>query len=267
LGKLGYFFPLEVRMSLLHRVAVAGLVALSAPVSAKDERVMVEPGSVTRVAIVNRVPEGLNYTHRAMTMFGNEGRVLAVDWNPSQMIEAALETALREGGIESSSVSLSEEDEAPAFGKPCWSGWSSKYKPKCQPALDALLDRLNVDLLIVLRPYTIKDYYYASPVMVTGIGVHTSGAGEEIKQSVVVSHVAYEQYSRKGPLHGSLCLSTPIDAERTFTATPNTLGVDDVAWVQADLQRLVSENAVRTLRGSGVLPGGFERCPLGWGRP
>jgi hypothetical protein len=253
-------------MSLVGRIALLGLAALSAPVSAKDERRMVEPGTVKSVAIVNRVPAGLNYTHRAVTAFGNEKRVLAVDWNPSQMLADSLLKALQDGGIAASVVELSAADEAPTFGKKCWTTWTSKYKPQCLPAMAALLDRLQADMIIVLQPFTIQDYYYGSPVQVTGLGLHTAGVGDTIKQSVVVSHVSYAQYSRQGPLDGEACVSTEIEGSHAYSASPETLAAKDVAWTQDALRRLLDGNAVRTLRASGVLPGGYERCPRVWGR-
>ena len=255
-------------MSRLRLWVLSGLVLSTTSAFAKDEHIAVEPGSVKSVAIVNRVAtDGLKYTNRAMTAFGNEERMLEVDWKPAQAIEEALVTTLRDAGIASSVVSLSEADEAPAFGKKCWTGWTSKYKPKCQPALDALLDRLQVDLILVLAPYRVQDYYFDSTVRVEGVGLFTFGFGDTIKQSVLVSHVQYAQYSRKGALDSLICTSTEIDAKRTFTATPNTLSGKDLDWAKPEFERLFDENAKRSLRSSGVLPGGFEKCPLGWGRP
>jgi len=238
----------------------------SAPAAARKTNT-VQPGEVKSVAIVNEVEPGLNYSHRAMTIFGNENRVLDNDWNLPAAVGQSVVDELTRGGIAASEVKLSAAEMDPGLGKKCWSGWSGKYKPKCQPALDVLLDRLGADALVVIRPIEITDYYFSSPVLVKGLGVHTMGIGDEIKRSVVVAHIGYGIVSRKGLLTGQVCLSDYIDNERKFTATPKTLALSDVAYAEAELRQLVAENAGRTLRATGILPGGLEKCPHTWGKP
>lgn len=248
--------------SFIHSAVALAAIFLSPPTGA-GERNVAEPGSIRSVAIVDHVSPALHYSHRGATAFGNKLREFDNDWDLPAEAGKAVASFLESNGISVVNAAIAE-DEA-AIGKKCWSTWNGKYKDQCLPELRSLLDRQGVDAIIVLKSYSLKDYYFDSPVSITGFGVHTMGIGEKIHGAVAVSHVAYAIYSRQGPLDGETCSSAEIERGRTFTVSPETMTLDALVWARPVLLDLMKQNAERTTRAAGVVPGGADRCPLRWG--